>query len=311
MKKITKTLALLLAFVLTLCLLSSCGDNDDKKRSVSTNDVINQSVTMLEDMMDIEDETTAALPTSFVSPNYSVDYAHERLSVLRGSGTGLYFSKFLADENNGFKDDVLYKDSISESGVTANVYVEKANYAGGVFISLEMHQTQGSVTRVSPIQIYFEYDYSAKKPTRTSIISASSHQNNYSVSVAQFDYLNNVAYSYNFQLSTEDALAFKTQLQNESLTFDKFVEYDVATYLFAVLDTNNNTIESYAYNYTSPENSEASADYEDVETLYGTVYSAVKKVCAPVENFDVSKATQKVYYANMWAYAMDKVQKIQ
>ncbi len=308
MKKITKTLSLLLILVLAISCATACSGEDDKKTSVSSNQVINQSVYQMEEMMDIEHTQTTASLISYVSPNYNVDYANERLSVLRGSGIGMYFSEFLAKSDNQFEDNVLYKDAVSANGDTVEVYTKKTTYEGGVFVSLEMHQSIGENEQVSPIQIYFEYDYEAKEPTKTSIISASAKGNTYSIAVAQFNYITNVSYSYNFDITSSDIASVKSSLSAMTFDFTKLCEQNVTSYLFAKLYTETGTIDSYAYRDYGTD--EISADYNAVSAFYNSVYDEVKSVCVPVESLDVSTATAKVYYTEMWTYASSKIMTI-
>ena len=56
MKLLTKALSTLLLFALALTTLLACGDGDTGK-SVSSEEVINQSIAKIEDMMDIESGT--------------------------------------------------------------------------------------------------------------------------------------------------------------------------------------------------------------------------------------------------------------
>ena len=307
MKKLTKTLAPLLIVTILISCLIACGNNENS--TVSSNKVITESVYQMEEMMSIEHTDGGITPVSFISPNYTVEYAHERLSVLRGSASSIYFSEFLAKTDKNFKDDVLYKDTVSEGGVTAEIYAKKSEYKNGVFVSLEMHQTNGENKNISPIQMYFEYDYEAKKPTRTSIIQAVASDVGYSLALAQFDYASKVAYSYNFVIEESDISALKSQLSAKTLDFAKFCEHEATSYLFAKLHTETATIEAYAFRDYGTD--EISADYNTVSALYNSIYAEVSGVCVPIEGFNTSSATEKEYYMEMWSYASSKIMAIQ
>ena len=306
MKLLTKALSTLLLFALALTTLLACGDGDTGK-SVSSEEVINQSIAKIEDMMDIESGTDIT-PTAFVAPNYTVDYNDERLSVLRGSSLALYFTQYIANSANGFEDNTVYKDTVSAEGVTLNVHVKKADVDNGIHVTLENHQTYNGVSSVHPIQVYFEYDYDAKVPTRTTIVAAGEADNGYYVAVAQFNYETEVAYSYNFEVSSENTATVKAALAEKNLDFATLVSGEVSEYRFAKLTPKTSAIESYSYTGYGTE--EITATEAEVSALYASIYAEVKDACVPVELLDVANASAKVYYQDMYTYASGKVMAI-
>ncbi|MBE5742831.1 MAG: hypothetical protein E7360_05925 [Clostridiales bacterium] len=317
MKAFTKIFKPIFLFVLALSLLVACDpiDNDDDKPngpitpSVSANEVINQSIAKMEDMMDIEINQEVAQPTAFVVPNYNVDYDNERLSVLRGSGIGLYFSQYIATEDYNFEDNTVYKDTVSEQGITLNVHAKKTVVDGGVNITLENHQTYQGVTMVMPIHIYFEYDYTAEKPSRTTIVSVNDDGSRYELAVAQFDYSEEIAYSYNFVVTAQGKDAVKAALTQKNLNFDTLIACDLTEYVFAKLAPSENTIQSYGYKDYGTD--EITATQDEVAALYASIYDHVKNACVPVEPLDVVNAVQKVYYQDMYTYAVTRIMAIQ
>ncbi|MBP3436312.1 MAG: hypothetical protein J6K61_00185 [Clostridia bacterium] len=327
MKKWTKILLAVLVFALTLSLFAACnggnggagnegGGNEGGEAgsaggggavtpTVSSEQVITQSVAKMEELMDIENGD-AVMKTSFVLPNYSISYQNERLSVLRGSGIGLYFAQYLADGDRGFADGVIYGDHVSEQGVTASFYAKKTVTDKGVDVVMEMHQQgQGA----SPIYIYFEYDYARQLPLRTTIVSVGEAGTAYNIAVASFDYVENLAYSYNVTLNTTDMAAFKAVLAAKSFDFATFCTYEITRYNFAVLDPAAGTIENYCY--MAGQSGENLGTEAQASALYATLYAKVKDACVPVDLLDTASATQKTYYAEMWSYGAERVGKIQ
>lgn len=313
MKRIKNVFISTLLLACTFALATGC-DADKKESSsaplpsVSANEIITQSIAQMENMMGIEKKAEATKATAYVAPNYNVDYAHERLSVLRGSGSALYFTEYLANDSYDFETDTVYKDTVVAEGMTLQFYAKKSIVEGGVHVSLEMHQIQGDMENVSPIQIYFDYDYKAQKPSKTTIVSASETENFYDIAVAQFDYSTKIAYSYNFQILTSDTTALKEALTGQSLDFEKFSTYLVGNYVFAKLHTDTNTIESYGYKVGQTD--EVNATSEQVSELYETIYAEVKNACVPVALLDTSTVVEKVYYVDMYAYAINLVMQI-
>ena len=306
MKLLTKALSTLLLFALALTTLLACGDGDAGK-SVSSEEVINQSIAKIEDMMDIESGTDIT-PTAFVAPNYTVDYNDERLSVLRGSSLALYFTQYIANSANGFEDNTVYKDTVSAEGVTLNVHVKKADVDNGIHVTLENHQTYNGVSSVHPIQVYFEYDYDAKVPTRTTIVATGENDSGYHIAVAQFNYETEVAYSYNFEVAGEHKATVKAALSEKNLDFATLVSGEVSEYRFAKLTPKTSTIECYSYTGYGTE--EITATEAEVAALYASIYAEVKDACVPVELLDVTNATSKVYYQDMYTYASGKIMAI-
>ena len=314
MKKITKHFTSILLVLLILAIATACtppdnGSQNPPPPSVSANEVINQSVAELEDMMGIENSEAAPQLTAFVAPNYAVNYENERLSVLRGSGLAIYFTQYLAKESYGFADGTVYKDTVTVENTTLNFYAKKAAVDGGVAVSLEMHQTVGSEESVNPIYIYFEYDYTAERPSKTTIVSVTDNAAVYNIAVAQFDYTEEIAYSYNFRVGGEDAAAVKTAFTNKDLDFEKFSACTATGYTFAKLYTKTGTIESYAYMTGREDAIDATED--DVAALYNAIYGEVKDACVPVALLDAASATAKVYYQDMWTYGASRVSAIQ
>jgi len=310
MKKTSKLLVSALLFAFAFSLMAGCGKengdgvkNNPPTPSVSANEIINQSVESLENMMDIEKNTQTVQATAFTAPNYNVDYAHERLSVLRGSGIALYFTQYLA--NNDFENDKVYVDTVSAEGMTLSFYAKKAVVENGVHVSLEMHQANS----VNPLQVYFEYDFAAQKPSKTTIVSATDQANGYNLAVAQFDYSAQIAYSYNFYIASTDTTAIKTALTQKTFHFETFTAYNVESYVFAKLYADTNTIESYGYRTGSTD--EINATSEQVSALYASIYDAVKNTCTPVALLDTSTVTEKVYYIDMYSYGSSRVMQIQ
>ncbi len=308
MKKITKLFASLLLFILSFSLFTACNDNDsgngdqNPPQTVSSNEIINQSIDKIEDMMTVQ--TTIKL-TSYVAPNNEIDYNHERLSVLRGAGLGIYFSEYIANSSNGIEDNVIYKDVVSQGDITLNVYAKKTVVDSGVVVTLENHM-QDSIT---PIYVYFNYDYNNNKPLNVSIVQAVLGDNSCSISVAKFDFIDNVAYSYNFYLQTDDITFVKTSLAEKTFTFDTLSNCNVQNYLFAKLNPDSNTILGYSYKDSG--DSQINATYTQVETLYNEIYQKIKDVCVPVNPLDVTSTLNKVYYVSMYSHARDKVMAIQ
>ncbi len=318
MKALTKIFTTVLLFILTCSLFTACispdPDNGDNSKptptptpTFSANQVINQSITTMESLMKIEEGNGNNL-MAFVSPNYEVDYANERLSVLRGSGSALYFTEYLANDEYQFSDNVIYKDTINEQGVNATFFAKKSKVENGVHVTLEMHATQGETTMVSPIQVYFDYDYKNEKPLKTTIVSASDNGSIYNVAVAQFDYTQNLAYSYNFQISFTDISDIKTALSQKAFDFEKFTTFNAVNYLIAKLHPTDGTIESYAYRIGATD--EITATENEVSALYNAVYGQVKDACAPVDLLSTDNATAKVYYKEMYTYGANKVMAI-
>lgn len=314
MKKITKRFTSILLVLLILAIATACTPPDNGSQnpppppSVSANEVINQSVAKLEDMMGIENSEAAPQLMAFVAPNYAVDYNNERLSVLRGSGIAVYFTQYLAKEDYGFSDGTVYKDTVTVENMTLNFYAKKAAVDGGVAVSLEMHQTVGEIESVSPIQIYFEYDYTAEQPSKTTIVSVTDNDAVYNIAIAQFDYTEEIAYSYNFQVSSADAAAVKTAFTNKDFDFEKFSACTASAYTFAKLYTKTGTIDSYAYMAGREDAIDATED--DVAALYNAIYGEVKDACVPVALLDAASATAKVYYQDMWTYGASRVSAI-
>ncbi|MBE7091540.1 MAG: hypothetical protein E7363_06515 [Clostridiales bacterium] len=308
MKTFTKLFTATLLCVLSLSLITACGPKGPKKPSVSTNEVITQSVAKMEEMMGIsapaETQTVA-----FTLPNYTVDYANERLSVLRGSGIGLYFAQYVAGESVALADDVIYKDTVTAEDVTLDFLLKKSAVEGGIHLTMEMHQTNSGEAAVSPIQIYFAYDYTAKKPVKTTIVSANERAGGYDLAVAQFDYGTQTAYSYNFTLAAADLSPLKTALTEKTLDFEGLSEYSLYRYVFAKLHADTGTVEAYGYQAGSTD--EISATETEVSTLYNGIYAQVKDACVPVALLDDAAATQKVFYQDMWAYGSSRVMAIE
>lgn len=323
MKKITKLLTVLLLLAVALSLFAACNGSDDgdgdqttaltgqnppvtgqtPSPTVSSNEIINQSIDKIERMMGIQAQSTVSL-VSFTAPNYLVDYDHERQSILNGAGLGMYFSKFLADPANGIEDNVTYKDTVSEGDITLTVYGRKATTSNGVTVVLENHHS----TPVIPIIVYFEYDFQANKPISTSIVQPVLFGDVYTVSLAKFVYDTGMAYSYNISLTTTDAVALQSSLSQKTFTFDKVVENTLTGYNFTKINTSNKTLESYAY---SPDrNDSVSATYEQVATLYNSIYGEVKEACVPTELLDTEAAEVKEYYRAMYGFAVEQLQAI-
>ena len=337
MKKWTRFLAAILVFILAFSLMTACnggnggnggggssdvgggdnggGDNGDNggngggggavTPTVSSEQVITQSVAKMEELMDIEGGS-ATVKTGFLLPNYSISYQDERLSVLRGSGIGLYCAQYLADGDRGFADGVIYGDHVSEQGVTASFYAKKTVTDKGVDVVMEMHQ-QGQ--DASPIYIYYEYDYARQLPLRTTIVSVGEAGTSYNLAVASFDYVENLAYSYNVTLNVTDMAAFKAVLAAKSFDFATFCSYEITRYNFAVLDPAAGTIENYSY--MEGQNGENLGTEAQVSALYATLYAKVKDACVPVDLLDTASATQKTYYKEMWSYGAGRVGTIQ
>ena len=306
MKNLIKILSLALTVILTLSLMVACNSPDkNPPPSVSTNEVINQSISQLEDMMDIERGGGGAQPTAFVVPNHTVDYENERLSVLRGSGIALYFTEYIANQSNSFNDETIYKDTVSEQGITVSFYAKKAVVDGGVHVSLEMHQSVGGVEMVNPIQIYFEYDYAAKKPTKTTIVAVTENSSSYGISLAQFNYAEEIAYSYNFVVSATDKDSVKTALAEKSFDFAKLSACNIGRYVFAKLHPDNGTIESYGYVMGGTD--EILANEADISALYSSIYNEVKNACVPVALLNPADASEKVFYVAMWSYGSERI----
>lgn len=308
MKLFKKILATAIISILALSTITSCGAGDDgDERTVSSNEVISQSIAKIEEMMEIGGNSETQL-TAFIPPNRNVDYENERLSILRGSGSALYFTQYLSNPDLKFDDNAIYRDTISEEGMTLNIYVQKNDFDDGVQVNLENHQSYGDETAVFGIQIYFEYDYSEKKPIKTTIV-AITEEYDYSVALAQFDYETNLAYSYNFSVSAQGVATVKSALSQKELDFQTLCTAGATEYLFAKLNPSNKTIESYAY-YDSAAD-EITATESDVSALYSSVYAEVKDACVSVPALDVATATQKAYYRDMYTYAMSKISTIQ
>lgn len=332
MKTFTKSFKFVFIFVLLLSVLSACtppqvyespsgapsgspsdgpsGAPDDGSgvASVSTNEVINQSVAKMEEMMDIEVSGSGAQPMSFITPNYNVDYNNERLSVLRGSGLSMYFSQYLASLGDDFKDGIVYKDTVTDSGVTLNIYAKKTIIDGGVQVTLENHQTANGSVTVYPIQIYFEYDYTLQKPSKTTIVATTENGDYYDIALAQFDYATQNAYSYNFSVASSDKDTVKAAFAQKNLTFDKFIACEYSKYVFGKLNPNEGTIESYGYQNEATD--EINATQDQVAALYNAIYEQVKNACVPIELLDTTDVTNKVYYQTMWQYGVSRVTQI-
>ncbi|MBQ8290934.1 MAG: hypothetical protein IJX88_00280 [Clostridia bacterium] len=314
MKSFTKPFTSILLFILTFSFMTACNESNSGASSsqtpppsVSSNAIITESVSEMEDMMNLNSNTSIQ-SMAFSTPNYTVEYANERLSVLRGSGIALYFTKYLATESYNFADDTIYKDTLVVENADISFYAQKTVVDNGVHVTLEMHQTVNELEMVNPIQIYFEYDYTEEKPIKTTIVATTENSSMYSISVAQFDYSTQIAYSYNFQAATSDTAAVKTALTAKNFDFEKFAACTVSYYTFAKLHTSNNTIESYGY--TSNGTAESTATSNDVSTLYNSIYGQVKNACVPVDLLDPATAVAKVYYADMWAYGANMISKI-
>ena len=309
MKKITKLLTFLTLIISFVLLISACNNSDDSNDeqntppTVSSNEIINQSIDKIEEMMEIQPQSTLSF-LSFVAPNYNVDYAHERQSILNGGGIGVYFSKFLADPANGIEDNVTYKDIESEGDVTITVYTKKITTNNGVIVMLENHYSQPII----PIVVYFEYDFELNKPISTSIVQPIIYGDSYKISLAKFVFNTNMAYSYNIDLTTSDVSNLKSNLTQKTFTFDKFVANTITRYNFTKINTLTKTFESYAF---APEYDDfVSATYEQVETLYNSIYQEVKEACVPIDYLDISTSVDKEYYRSMYGYAINKLQSI-
>lgn len=309
MKKTTKLLTLLLLLIFLFSFVTACSnpDNDSNKQNppltVSSNEIINQSIDKIEEMMEIQPKSTIS-PASFINPNYRVDYDNERQSILNGAGLGMYFSKFLADPAIGIEDNVTYKDVVSEGDITLTVYCKKITVSNGVIVVLENHQS----SPIIPIIVNFEYDFQANKPISTSIVQPIFFGDTYTISLAKFVYNTNMAYSYNIELNTSDISGLKSSLSQKNFTFDKVVANNILSYNFTKINTSNKTIESYAYNPDYYD--QVSATYEQVEILYNSIYQEVKEVCVPIDLLDISTTVDKAYYRLMYGYAVNKLQSI-
>ena len=117
-----------------------------------------------------------------------------------------------------------------------------------------------------------------------------------------------VAYSYNFEVSGEHKAAVKAALAEKNLSFATLVSGGVEDYRFAKLTPKTSKIESYSYTEYGTE--DITATEAEVTALYDSIYNEVKDACVPVELLDVSNATQKVYYMDMYTYAVTKITNI-
>ena len=296
MKSLTKLLATILLVILSLSLsLAACADPKTEKTSA---DVIKESIAEIESSVFTTDSTTGITPMAYVEPNSTVEYALELQSILRGCGMGLYTADYVATFFDDFKTDTVYLDnSISQ----LSFLFKAENSDTGVNSTLEMHNGNSK----NQIKTYFNYDYTLNSPTNTTIVMLMNMENMMQIAVAQFDYLNDIAYSFELNFSCSDISAVNTHLSNGTFTFEQFISCDIMTYKLAKINLANKSVQSYVFNFGSNANN-LSATQEQVGALYNEIYNSIKVACKPTVYLDASNATAKIYYTNLYAYISSK-----
>ena len=297
MKSITKFLTAILLVILSLSFsLAACSDPKTEKTSAKA--IIKESIAEIESSVFTTDTTSGITPMAYVAPNSTVGYALELQSILRGCGMGLYTADYVATYFDDFKTDTVYlDDSISQL-----TFLFKAeNSDTGVNSTLEMNNGNSK----NQIRTYFNYDYSLNKPTNTTITMLNGMENAMTVAIAHFDYLNDIAYSFELSFSCDDISAVNTQLLNGTFTFEQFISCNVVSYKLAKINLENKNIQSYVFNIGDGSDN-LSATQEQVGALYNEIYNDVKGACKPTVYLDTSNATEKVYYSNLYAYISSK-----
>lgn len=305
MKALNKILLIIMLVILCVSFsLTACnnGNNDDNggtgtPEEITTAMVVSESVSYMENMIFGNNTQEQISKMSFVQPNREVDYGYELESILRGSGTGMYFSKSVVSIIKDFSDNTTYIDNIEQGGYSLHFLVKSEKVSGGVLLDLQMNQNE----EINPIQISYKYDYTAKRPIRTTIKSISEGDEEFGFAVAQFDYLNNLAMSFEFEVDKTNEEQVKTALSAKTFDYSTFSGCEVSYYKFAKIDLSKKTIEAFSYDEEEiGEN--ISATEVQLSTLYNDIYNSVKDDCEIREYLDSTNAVEKEYYTKMYSY---------
>lgn len=287
--------------------LSACSNPPDNSgNQVSAKQIINESIDKMEDMFtveqpDLQNNQSANQTFALVLPNQDVDFDHERTSIIRGSCFSMYTAKYISNLED-FAIGTTYLDVIEMSGMTLEFLFRAEKVADGITANMEMHQSSGQNTSVSKIQLYFHYDYQNKTPLDTTIVSFSTS----SLALAKLDYKTDEALSYEFDIIDSNYDAIKTALNQKSFDFDKFAENTYSRYKFAKMQVSLQTMQ--AYMYVSGQDGQGSSITQDqLKSFYNDVYSKVKNECVERDFLDKATAVSKVYYEQMYTYAMQEV----
>ncbi|MBQ8425629.1 MAG: hypothetical protein IJX17_06370 [Clostridia bacterium] len=315
MKKINKILSIIIvAFIIcipVMFVLSGCkkpnnpntpnNPNNSNSSITSAKDVVKKSISKMENIVYKDKETTEVVSYSFNSPNQTMDYTNELISILRGSGTSVYFTDYLLNRISNIQMNVVYEDIISNESLgidDISFSFKLSEITSGFMLTLMNKSGEGEKLSVSLIKTYFIYDYELEKPIETVIV----YQGDSFINVAAFDFTDDTAYAFDILLS-ENNEDFSEFLKNKNLNFENFKSLDLIKYNFIKI----NELEKIGYAFFKEEKESINVSENDVKELYTEIYDKIKDYVVPSDYLKLENKTSLLFYQDMYLYSRLKV----
>jgi hypothetical protein len=287
-------------------MLTSCGNVSNTNSAVTAKVVVEESVAAMENMMALPTPASQANvigPQYSILPNWEVNYDQIRKDLVGSAAMTMYTAEYLV-KNDILKEGKTYIDSFTDENEGSEIAIKciasMENTNEGVQIKMNMHEGDS----MTDILLDFHYDYNAKQPTE-SIFAQFAEEG---VLVTLFNYKTNEAVEFWLVVDSEMNETFKKSIEEKNMSFDKFSEYGISEYTIAKGDFKVQNIEAYKYsNKITAESSdklETPVEEETVTDLFNDVYAQVKDYCKSPEVMDSTNAENRVFYKDMFSYAM-------
>lgn len=197
----------IIALLMMVGLFTACNHGNDQSSqnnlSVSTNEVILQSIEKLENMVTPTTAVNSGAAFSYIAPNVTFEYEKEKESLFEGVELAKEFSKYLGTQQD-MVDNIIYHDSVlsQENVFYADVYGKKYVVDDLVCVSLQVtpkkeNYEEGDLYS-EYFHAYFEYNYEIKSPLGVTIVDIKEYDSGeeYALIVAQFDFTSDSIYGY-------------------------------------------------------------------------------------------------------------------
>ena len=301
--KITEK-TVIVVFLLMMGLFTACNHGNDQSSqnnlSVSTNEVILQSIEKLENMVTPTTSVNSEAVFSYIAPNVTFEYEEEKKNLFEGVELAKEFSKYLGTQQDVL-DNIIYHDSLSELEEYSykDAFCKKWLKDDYVCVSVKVDYDEGDWASSECFHSYFEYDYTKKEPTRTSVVDirVNDSEKYDSIIVAQFDYVLDTIYGYKFTLSPNHEDTIMEALNQENFDFEKFKNSQLSDYEFVKLDISEQNIEGYGYSKSSDSTSvDGETEMEKFKELYTSIYDRIKSHIKNVNPWANSTVVEKTYF---------------